>query len=140
MPLPITFFVPGAPRGKGRPRATMRGVRPALYTDAKTASYENLVRLAAMEAMKGDAPFDGAIRLMVGIRFGIPASASKVRKAQMLAGDILPTSRPDADNVAKAVLDALSTVAFKDDAQVVILNIFKMYADTPGVQVTVGRA
>lgn len=41
------------------------------------------------------------------------------------------TARPDVDNLAKLVLDALSGIAFADDAHVVELTARKRRADTP---------
>lgn len=38
------------------------------------------------------------------------------------------THKPDADNVAKAVLDALNGLAYEDDSQVQELVIIKKYA------------
>jgi Holliday junction resolvase RusA-like endonuclease len=52
------------------------------------------------------------------------------------------TSKPDIENLAKAVLDALTSVLFLDDAQVCRLVIEKHYAaaDEPvGVHIEVGR-
>jgi hypothetical protein len=42
------------------------------------------------------------------------------------------TGKPDADNLAKAVLDALTTLGiWHDDAQVCQLDTLKIYADSP---------
>lgn len=41
-----------------------------------------------------------------------------------------PTTKPDLDKVVRATLDALTTAeAYRDDAQVVRLNVTKAYAD-----------
>ncbi|RYH06786.1 RusA family crossover junction endodeoxyribonuclease [archaeon] len=46
----------------------------------------------------------------------------------------------DIDNLAKFVLDALNSVAYKDDCQVSILHIAKLYTDSePGVQVHIKK-
>ena len=55
----------------------------------------------------------------------------------MLNGRILPTKRPDADNVAKIVLDGLNKVAWEDDTQVVEMMVIKRYAEEPLVAVIV---
>lgn len=47
------------------------------------------------------------------------------------------TTKPDRDNLDKAVLDALTGVVFEDDSQVVGGEITKIYHDQPGVVVTV---
>ena len=33
----------------------------------------------------------------------------------MLSGEIVPTKKPDIDNIAKVILDGLNKLAFKDD-------------------------
>ena len=52
---------------------------------------------------------------------------SKGGKAKT-GGKLLPTKKPDVDNVAKSVLDALNGVAWLDDSQVVRLEISKSYS------------
>ena len=40
-----------------------------------------------------------------------------------------PTKKPDADNIAKVVCDALNGLAYKDDAQVIDLTVHKRFGD-----------
>ena len=47
----------------------------------------------------------------------------------MLKGNISPTKKPDIDNIAKIVLDALNKLAFKDDNQITKLNLEKIYSE-----------
>ena len=53
----------------------------------------------------------------------------------MERGLILPTKKPDADNIAKAILDALNGLAYYDDAQVVHLEVQKRYSNEPRAEV-----
>ena len=135
----IEFFVPGAPIGKGRPRAARRGTGVVMFTPEKTAGYEALVAAAASNAMRAEAGplFTGPLEAVLEMRIPIPASWSKAHKAAALAGAELPTSKPDIDNVAKAILDACNGVAFRDDAQVVMLVATKAFSDEPGVRVVI---
>ena len=135
----IEFFVPGAPIGKGRPRATRRGAGVVMFTPEKTAGYEALVAAAASNAMRAEAGslFTGSLEAVLEMRIPIPASWSKAHKAAALAGTELPTSKPDIDNVAKAILDACNGVVFRDDAQVVMLIATKAFSDEPGVRVVI---
>ena len=55
----------------------------------------------------------------------------------MQADLILPTKKPDTDNIAKAILDALNGVAYYDDAQVVELHVVKKYSDEPRAEVMI---
>ena len=135
----IEFFVPGAPVGKGRPRAARRGAGVVMFTPEKTAGYEALVAAAASNAMRAEAGplFTGPLEAVLEMRIPIPASWSKAHKAAALAGTELPTSKPDIDNVAKAILDACNGVVFRDDAQVVMLVATKAFSDEPGVRVVI---
>ena len=40
-----------------------------------------------------------------------------------------PTLKADADNIAKAVCDALNGIAYKDDKQIVSLTVLKVWTD-----------
>ena len=140
----IEFFVPGAPIGKGRHRAARRGAGVVMFTPEKTAGYEALVAAAASNAMRAEAGplftgplFTGPLEAVLEMRIPIPASWSKAHKAAALAGIELPTSKPDIDNVAKAILDACNGVVFRDDAQVVMLVATKAFSDEPGVRVVI---
>ena len=53
----------------------------------------------------------------------------------MLEGLMNPIKRPDADNIAKIVLDALNGIAYKDDSQIVDLSVPKRYSDKPRVEI-----
>ncbi len=118
---------------KARPRVTRRGT----YTPAKTGEYEGQVALAARLAMGGHAPFNGPLCARVEVCLPVPRSWSKKKQAAALAGDLLPTSRPDLDNVVKAALDGCAGVVFLDDAQVVECAALKSYSPTPKLVITV---
>ena len=135
-----SFVIPGAPRGKGRPKFARRGNFVATYTDDKTASYENLVALACREEMRGRPPLDGPVWLQVVATFAIPSSASKAKKLEMLTGKVGATKKPDLDNIVKAVLDGLNAVAFVDDVQVIHISARKEYGPLPNVWVRVEPA
>ena len=55
----------------------------------------------------------------------------------MLAGDLLPCKKPDIDNIANAVLDALNGVAYGDDNLVTALEVSKHYAAQSHVAITI---
>lgn len=130
----ISFFVPGQPVAKGRPIAG-RGFngRTTLRTPEKTANYENLVALTAMQALHS--PMDGPLELGLTVGVQIPNSVSKKRQAAMADGRIAPTKKPDLDNIVKAICDGMNGIAYRDDAQIVALTVRKVYAISPGVSV-----
>lgn len=133
----VSFVVPGAPVGKGRPRATRRGKHIQLYTPEETANYESLVALAASQAMAGRGLYAGPVVLQLDIHMAVPKSWSKKAKAAALADIAPPMKKPDSDNVIKAICDALNGVVWVDDVQVVDSITRKRYRETPGVHVQV---
>ena len=133
----ISFIVPGPPVGKGRPRFAKRGNFVQTYTPEKTASYENLVKVLAMQAMKGTQPLPYPVRVVIDIAICPPASWSKKKRAQALSQLIQPTGKPDIDNVAKGILDAMNGVVYLDDKQVISLTIRKFYDESDQALVTV---
>lgn len=132
----ITFVVPGSPQGKGRPRVGTISGRARVFTPAKTVAYEGLIAHAAQQAMAGRPLIDGPVSCAIAIDAPIPASWSKRKQAAALAGELMPTTRPDLDNVVKAIFDGCNGVLWCDDAQIVDLSVRKRYAATPGVRVT----
>ncbi len=68
---------------------------------------------------------------MVG--YEIPKSYSKKKKKKLMNQGY--PHKPDVDNIAKAILDSLNGIAYKDDAQVTCATIFKKYAEEDFVSV-----
>lgn len=130
----ISFKVEAEPKGKGRPRFNTRTGKA--FTPKDTITYENKVRAAVVKEMqeRDQVMLEGNIIAKIVCFYSIPKSASKKDKANMLLGNIRP-SKNDLDNVAKAILDGLNNVAYKDDRQVVELHISKFYAEVGCVDV-----
>lgn len=157
----LAFSMSGEPRGKGRPRVDARGAFPRIHTDQKTIDYERSISECARAAMAGRPPLFGPTSVSLRFRVAVPMSASKKRRAAMLAGEIAPTIKPDIDNAAKACLDGMAVdavmrrkllqlrragaevdmdqarIVFRDDAQITRLFVTKVYAEQPGVDVRV---
>jgi Holliday junction resolvase RusA-like endonuclease len=133
----IAFTVPGAPQGKGRPRVGKIAGRARMFTPEKTVAYEGLVAHAAQQAMAGRPLFNEAVGCNVFIDAPVPASWSGKKQRAALAGEVLPQTKPDADNVVKAVFDGLNGVLWRDDVLVVDLRVRKRYSATPAVRVEV---
>lgn len=113
----IEFVVPGRAVGKGRPKVNT--VTRRAFTPRATRIAERAVRSAWEAAGRPRVP-DGAVHLGIVVRVRRP-------RAHVLRGGGLsaegrrrpvPTSRPDFDNVAKTVSDALTACAYRDDALV----------------------
>lgn len=126
----IRVKIPGKFRGKGRPRFARVGNYVRTYTPQETANYENWVRMCWHE-QTDSFKFDDGLPLCAKlvIYYPIPKSTSKKNRELMLRHLVRPTKKPDADNVAKSVLDSLNSIAFKDDSQVTTLIVHKLYGE-----------
>lgn len=129
----ITFTIPGSPQGKARPRVTRYGT----YTPRKTADYERRVREAFRDQCGNFYCGDSALIVTIAARFEPPKSVSKRKRAAMLAGLIHPKVKPDADNIAKSICDALNGIAYHDDSQITCLIVEKRYSEEAGVTVNI---
>nr|WP_314638707.1 RusA family crossover junction endodeoxyribonuclease [uncultured Olsenella sp.] len=100
--------------GKARPRVTTRNGRAMAYTPAKTRRFEALVSRAWREQATEDrSGFRGPVVVTVEVWRELARTNPKCWRDRPDLG------KPDLDNVAKAVLDALNGVAYADDSQVV---------------------
>lgn len=133
----LVFSMAGVPRGQGRPRATAKRGYASVYKAGADKKYESSVRAVALKAMAGRDPFEGPLSLALRFRMPIPKSATRRVREGMAAGEIAPTTKPDWDNAAKAICDAMNAVVFVDDAQIVRAFVTKIYAEKPGVDVKV---
>lgn len=132
----IRFTVKGNPFGKERPKFARRGNFVQTYTPKNTLQHEKEVAAVYMEAAKGGKFEKGRpLDIRIIAYYPIPKSASKKKQREMLEHRLRPTVKPDLDNVAKLVYDALNGVAWYDDNAIVDTQVRKFYSDTPRVEV-----
>ena len=129
----IQLTVPGEPVGKARPRVTKGGF---VYTPKKTVNYETLIKEIFAISYPDFCPIEGPVSLNVQAYLKIPKVSAKKTEA-MSNGDILPTKKPDMSNILKSVEDALNTLAYRDDKQIVNAIIIKRYSARPRIEVRV---
>lgn len=131
----ISFEIVGPPRPKGRPRFFSRGKFVGTYTDSKTREYEQNVLTQALPH-KPAKPIEEAIKLTMIFHMPIPTSLSKKKRALAINKFLLPTKRPDLDNLAK-VKDALNKVFWTDDSVIVQEHLYKYYSETPKTEIMI---
>lgn len=125
----IAFQIPGEPVAFAR-----SGGKGAIrFTPKRQRDFMALVQLAASKAMAGQEPFAGPVEMVVRATYLIPKSWPR-KKADTAKWR---TSKPDADNLAKIIADAINTIVFADDAQVASLTVQKVYGPLAGVTVSV---
>lgn len=123
--------------GKQRPRMCRIRGKTITYTPKQTTEYEKLVRASYTAVSK--IFFDKDIPLIISIiaLFSIPKSVNKKLKNLMLQGYILPTKKPDSDNIIKIILDGLNGVCYHDDAQICSIHFKKKYAEIPATKIII---
>lgn len=137
MTMPISFIVPGRPTGKKRPRFARNGGHVRTYQPKEDKEREALIAACYMrEAMASSQmlkPYEGGIVIEITSVFMPPTSWSKAQRAD--PGPML--SKPDADNIAKSVLDALNGIAWRDDKQIVDIRSRKQWGEHDGLVVII---
>lgn len=120
------IHIPYEPVAKGRPRFARKTGH--CYTPAKTENYEDKVKMM-FRLRRNDFVdmFDRPLKITLNFFIKKPVSCKRD----------YPSVRPDIDNYAKAILDAMNGVVFKDDGQIITLHISKRYHEAPGTDVTI---
>lgn len=121
------FVIYGAAVPEGRPRVAKAGKFYRVYTPKKTREWKEYIALQSLE-YRPDAPYECPIILQLG--FYLPRPKSLPKKV------VHHIKKPDIENLAKSILDALEGIFYKNDSQVVHLTIGKYYTtETPCVTV-----
>ncbi len=130
----ITFSVPGEPVPQPRPRVSTRGGFARAYVPAKHPVHAYRQSLAAAARDAGVTQTDEPLSVVIDAVFVRPKS--HMRKSGVKP-DAPRLPRPDVDNIAKAVLDALQDV-IGDDTCVARLVVEKSYGQEARTTVRIG--
>jgi Holliday junction resolvase RusA-like endonuclease len=119
----MKIFIPGEPVAQPRVKVSTRGGFARAYVDAKHPihAYKQAIRLAYVNA--GGEVLEGPVSVRIVCWFDRPESHSKKRRREREP----KITKPDLDNVGKAILDALNEIAYNDDGQVYRLTVEKWY-------------
>lgn len=128
----IRFFVHGIPKPKARSRTTRNKHtgKSVTYTPDQTVDWEQSILIQAL-AHKPNHPWDEPIG--IGLQFHLPRPKSLSKKKKW------PGVRPDLDNYAKSVLDALNGVYYIDDGRICEIVLRKQYSQDPGVEINLWK-
>ena len=141
----ISFHVSGDPRGQPRPRAFARRMGnkfvARVFESGTAEGWKSLVAFAARSHAPVE-PFAGPVSVKLAFSFKRPASHFRSgRFANELKSGVprFHTGKPDADNLEKAVFDALTQlgVFWHDDAQIAHNETLKIYGASGGVVVEI---
>lgn len=134
MKMIATAFVNGLPKAQPRPKAFARGGRAGIYDPGTAEGWKGLIA-QALQSHAGKAITD-ALRVDLVFYFPRPKShygTGRNSEVLKLSAPIYHKTKPDIDNLEKAVYDALSEKSgiglWKDDTQVVKSRPEKRFAD-----------
>lgn len=131
------YVIPGPAVPQGRPRITTANGYPRVYDPQKSSEYKKYVRACVVQQGRPEKLLTGALRVDTVEYRRIAASLRKAQRVEAARGTIRPITKPDMDNVEKAVWDALTGLVWKDDAQVVDGRRAKFYSDVPRVEIEI---
>jgi len=134
----IKFTIPGTPVAKARARSGRTKTGSTVhYTPKNTAYYENLAKMCAYDAMNKYDKLTGPVQVVITCYLPIPKSFSKKKREMAVNNKIFPIIKPDVDNLAKSICDAMNGIVYDDDKQIVRAQITKLYGIAPMAEVTV---
>jgi len=100
-----------------RPR--INTIEKRVYPDKKREAYKDMIRKSFKNVSINHSDYCGAISLSVNVFRSLPKSRPKRIENEH---DVY---KPDADNIAKIIMDALNGIAWRDDSQINNLSISK---------------
>ncbi len=141
----ISFTVLGIPQPAGSKRGfafkRKTGGMGVAITDAnpKSRDYKNAVASAALDAMADHEEYTGIINSAVELRLAFYLPRPKGHFGKRGLRDSAPrhiTTKPDVLKLARAVEDALTSILYRDDSQIVSETLEKHYGEPARCEVT----
>ena len=127
------------PMAKQSFRTTRTGNK---YLDPSVIKYRKAIRNMAIAQMRNQKAekIEGAVNMNIVYAFRRPQSLSKKERNEIDGGKTVPkTTKPDIDNLTKAILDALNGIVWKDDAQVAQINIQKIWSAKDQIEIEIWK-
>jgi crossover junction endodeoxyribonuclease RusA len=141
MSTPIEFLVRGIPGTAGSKRfvGMSKAGRGIIIDSAgkKGKDWRNLVASTGQGIFHEQAPLTGPLSLTV--IFKMPYRKADLRKdgTPKPSAPYHHTTKPDATKMLRAVEDALTGIAWNDDAQIAVQRVEKFYSETPGAFISI---
>jgi Holliday junction resolvase RusA-like endonuclease len=122
------FEIHGNPVPQKQTRFSCHGNRPHAYDPSKKD--KEFIQWQ-IKPFAPDTPLTGPIELTIIFFLPIPKSASSKKRIAMRNRVILPITKPDEDNLAYIVTNALKKIVYEDDSQVCAKHVYKYYGADP---------
>ena len=140
-PVVVSFFVPGQPRPGGSKTCFLHPhTKRLIVTDAggkPTRDWKSTVKQEAVKYF--EKPLQGAISVVVFFEVLRPknhfSSNKKLGRHVRKGAPQHPTVRPDLTKLMRPLEDALTGIAYRDDAQIYQQTLVKRYSERTGAQI-----
>ena len=135
--LKIEFEIKGKVKAKQSVKFGRNGIK---YTPSDMVEYANFVRMSFINkypAWNIQNFTDKPLKAEITVYMPIPKSFSNKKRQQALTGQIRPVVKPDCDNIAKNINDALNGIVYPDDKQITCLTVNKFYSENEYVKVLI---
>ena len=121
----LVLYIKGKPKPQPRPRAVARGGFARVYNPKTADDWKTAIKTG----FKGKSIKANALAITLDFKMPRPKIHFNYRGELKTSAPRFHTKKPDVDNLAKAVLDALVDVkVFSDDSIVTQLIVTKEYA------------
>lgn len=128
------FTLSGNPIPQKQTRFSCRNGVPRAYDPSKKDM--EMIRWQ-VKPFAPPSPLQGPISLTLLFFLPIPKATSKVKRRQMIDRFILPVVKPDEDNLAYIVTNALKGLVYEDDRQICEKHVYKVYDELPRTEIIV---
>ena len=127
------FFVSGIPRPQGS-KSFVRG--RVIEASKHVYQWRRDIASLAQEVITSP-PLDNKTPVAISLKFCFARPKSHVTRKGELRSGFSPQhiQRPDVDKLSRAVLDALTGIAWQDDSQVISLTATKVWGAASGVEI-----
>ena len=138
----IEFRVRGIPKAQPRVKAVSRGKFARVYTPWNADSWKSLIMWSAREEISRHGPswrpLSGPLAFMATFTLPRPKAHYKANGTLKEKVPDYVETKPDIDNLVKALMDALVDVqVMDDDRTVAVLSVSKRYGADPGCTVSI---
>ena len=131
----ITVTILGEPVPQGSKR--VYGGHVVDDNAAKLKPWRATITAAIADALPADWDRTGPMHLQATFRFPRPLSHYRANGQLRPTAPLYKATRPDLDKLARAAADSITDAhAWKDDAQLALLSIVKIYAEQPALQLS----
>lgn len=138
----MKIIIPGIPQAKQSARFR---IQKSKKTDKSfVMSYQkrkvvdnasNIGKVALSQLPSGFTPYDCAIAVTARFIFPPLSSWNKATKLLFESGEIIyKTSKPDGDNLQKAIFDGLNGIVYVDDSRIAQIAVQKIYGKEPMIE------